>query len=219
MELDLMYMYPKTIRTSSDRVVDPIEQEVNRSIARKFGREFFDGDRKTGYGGYNYNPKYWRDTTKVFVEHYQLDMCSRVLDIGCGKGYMIYDLVSQYPDIECVGIDISEYAIENGKPEVKDLLEVGTADNIHYPDNYFDLVISINTIHNLPIDRCAIAIQEIERVSKGGSFITVDAWTNEEEEARMRAWNLTALTMMSTKEWAQFFSDNGYTGDYYWFIP
>jgi SAM-dependent methyltransferase len=219
MELNLMYKYPKTNRTSEDRVIDPIEQEANRIIARRFGKEFFDGDRTTGYGGYKYNPKYWRDTTRVFVEHYKLGAGSKVLDVGAGRGFMLYDLVDQYPDIEAVGIDISEYALATCKPEVRELLEVGTADNIHYPDNYFDLVISINTIHNLPIDRCAVALQEIERVSNGNSFISLDAWHTVEEEARMRAWNLTAQTMMSVDDWVKFFNVNGYTGDYWWFIP
>jgi len=219
MEIDLMCLYPKTQRKATDRAESLQEIEANRIIARRFGHEFFDGDRKTGYGGYNYNPKCWTDTTKVFVEHYNLEDGDRVLDLGCGKGFMIYDMIRQYPNLNIVGIDISEYAIENSKLEVRELLEVGTADHILYPDNYFDLVISINTIHNLPIDRCTIAVQEIERVSKGKSFITVDAWNTPEEEARMRAWNLTALTMMSCEEWKRFFKDNGYTGDYWWFIP
>ena len=123
------------------------------------------------------------------------------------------------PGIQVSGLDISHYAIEESLLEIKPFLKVGNATALPYSDNYFDFVISINTIHNLDRGDCAKALQEIERVAKGKSFITVDAYRNDDERARMEAWNLTALTMMSVDEWKKFFLEVGYSGDFYWFIP
>lgn len=215
MELNLMKNYPKSSRPIDERA--KIVTEEHKEIAKKFGKEYFDGDRMTGYGGYNYNPKYWSNVVNDFISYYKLGPGSRVLDAGCAKGYMIYDMVRQYPDISVRGIDISEYAIQNAKSEVKDLITIGSVDNLEFPDKSFDLVISINTIHNLPIDRCRNAIMEIERVGKN-AFVMVDAWRNDEEERLMKMWNLTALTYMHVDDWVKLFEDCGYTGDYWWFI-
>ena len=132
---------------------------------------------------------------------------------------MLYDFISLIPDIKVKGIDISSYAIENSMPSVKKYLSVCDAKKLPFLDNSFDYVISINTIHNLVKNDCAKALKEIQRVSKCGSFITVDAYRNETEKERMYKWNLTAKTIMSVDEWKIFFAENGYTGDYYWFIP
>lgn len=123
------------------------------------------------------------------------------------------------PHLTVSGIDISRYAIEHSMPSVKDFLQVADACLLPYPDNSFDFVISINTLHNLDLEGCAKGLKEIERVSRGNSFITVDAYANQEEKIRMESWNLTALTMMSTEEWKLFFKEVGYSGDYYWFTP
>ena len=132
---------------------------------------------------------------------------------------MLFDFLELIPDISVQGIDISEYAIENALPSIKPFLEVGNAISLPYDDNSFDIVISITTLHNLEIDECAKAIQEVDRVSKRGSFITLDAYRTEEEKKRMEAWNLTAKTMMHVDEWKAFFKKINYTGDYFWFIP
>ena len=132
---------------------------------------------------------------------------------------MLYDLSRAIPGIKVSGVDISEYAIQNSMLDIKQNLKVGNAKSLDYDDNSFDVVISINTIHNLDQDECGKALQEIERVSKGKSFITVDAFTNEEEKKRMDAWNLTAKTILSVEDWKTFFNEVGYTGDFFWFIP
>ena len=139
--------------------------------------------------------------------------------MGCGKGFMLYDFTKQIPGIKIKGIDISSYAVEQSVPQIKKFIEVGNANKLPFKDNSFDFTISINTIHNLEISECAQALKEISRVSKIGSFITVDAYNNENEKIRMNAWNLTAKTIMSTSEWKKFFKETGYKGDYYWFIP
>ena len=132
---------------------------------------------------------------------------------------MIYDLVQLIPNIKINGIDISEYAIKNSKSEISNLLKVASADNLPFEDDSFDFVISINTIHNLSLSDCKKAIKEVARVSKKGSFITVDAYNNEEEKKRMYDWNLTARTIMSTDEWKKIFKECEYKGDFYWFAP
>ena len=123
------------------------------------------------------------------------------------------------PGISVKGVDISHYAIENCKEQVKNFLQVGDAKELEFNDNQFDYVISINTIHNLELDECKKAIREISRVSRKGSFITVDAFRDSEEQKRMYDWNLTAKTILSVSEWKQLFAELEYQGDYYWFIP
>ena len=217
MEIDLLKNYPKSNRNLDKRLSEKSPEIVK--IARQFGKEFFDGDRKFGYGGLRYDPKYWSNVVKDFVEYYNIKPDARILDVGCAKGYMLYDFKRQYPKLEIFGIDISKYAIENCHPEVKDFLKVGDAKNLEFQDNYFDLVISINTVHNLELNDCISSIKEISRVSKGNSFITVDAYNSDEEKERMFKWNLTAKTIMSTNDWKDTFKKISYNGNFYWFIP
>ncbi len=216
-EIDLLVNYPKTQRKVKERGAEKTEED--RAIARQFGRDFFDGDRKHGYGGFGYNPRFWQPVIPTFQEHFGLTPESSVLDVGSGKGFMIHDMAELIPGITVKGIDISEYGIANTMEDVKPHVQVGNAKSLPFPDKSFDVVISINTIHNLVRYECATALREIERVSRRGSFITVDAYRNDEEKDLMEAWNLTAKTFMHVDEWKTFFDSVGYTGDYYWFIP
>jgi SAM-dependent methyltransferase len=216
-EIDILINYPKAKRDLNARLES--KSEESRKVGRKFGFDYFDGDRNHGYGGFSYNPKFWQPVIPTIVENYKISNSSNVLDVGCAKGFFLYDLKLAFPGINITGVDISDYAVENSIPEIKPYLQVGNATKLPFEDDCFDFVISINTIHNLNLQDCATALQEIERVTKDNSFITVDAYRNDEEKARMQAWNLTALTMMSVDEWKEFFLEVGYTGDYYWFIP
>ena len=146
-EINLLAKYPQTKRNLKEASINRTDKE--RQIARRFDREFFDGDRRHGYGGYSYNEKYWTEVVKDFKDYYQLQNGSRILDVGCGKGFMIYDFKKLNSNFEVKGIDISEYAIRNGISEIKNEISVGSCESIPFEDNYFDLVISINTIHNL----------------------------------------------------------------------
>ena len=216
-EIDLLKNYPKAKRDLTKRLESKTEEV--RSVARKFDKEFFDGERKFGYGGFSYNSRYWSEVVIDFSNYYNLNDGSRILDVGCAKGFMLYDFYKLNSNLDLHGIDISKYAIDNSVPEIKDKLQVANATKLPYEDNSFDLVIAINTIHNLDKDECGIALKEISRVSKKNSFITVDAFNNEDEKKRMYAWNLTAKTIMSIENWKKFFSDKKYNGDYFWFIP
>ena len=215
-ESNLMDRYPRSNRPLEER--GKLVTEEHRKVARQFGREFFDGDRLYGYGGYCYRPRFWTETVKRFRDHYQLAKNAAVLDVGCGKGFMLHDFRVLMPELKVSGLDISEYAISNAVEDVKPFVRVGNAKELPYPDKSFDLVISINTIHNLPREECKQSLREIQRVSRAHAFIMVDAWRNDKEREAMMKWNLTALTAMHVDDWRKFFAETDYTGDYYWFI-
>ncbi|TMP43483.1 methyltransferase type 11 [Pseudoalteromonas citrea] len=216
-EIDLLKNYPKSKRDTKGRA--NVITEADREIARQYGKDFFDGDRTYGYGGFHYLPRFWQPVVPDLQAHFGLIPQSSLLDVGCAKGFMLYDLQQHIPGINLKGLDVSEYALEHAKDEVKTLLELGDAKSLPFDDNSFDVVMSINTIHNLEEQECALALKEIERVSRGKSFITVDAYRDDAEKERMLEWALTAKTIMHVDDWKQFFLDNGYTGDFYWFIP
>jgi SAM-dependent methyltransferase len=216
-EIDLLVNYPRTRRNVDER--GQTKTEDDRRVARQFGREFFDGERRHGYGGFNYNARFWQPVVPTFREHFGLTGASSVLDVGCAKGFMLHDFAELIPGITVKGIDVSAYAIENAIDDMRPHVRVADAGALPFPDKSFDVVIAINTIHNLPRDECGRALREIERVASKGAFVTVDAYRNEEERERMMAWNLTAQTIMHVDEWKAFFAQQGYRGDYYWFIP
>tara|TARA_B100000315_G_scaffold260023_1_gene318818 strand:+ start:2881 stop:3540 length:660 start_codon:yes stop_codon:yes gene_type:complete len=215
-EINLMDCYPRSTRPIEERMAKTTDND--RAIARQFGKEFFDGDRLHGYGGYSYHPRFWEATVRRFRDYYRLHDNAHVLDVGCGKGFMLHDFKALMPDLTVAGIDISEYAIEYAIDDMRSFVSVGNAKELPYEDKSFDLVISINTVHNLPLEECKQAIREIQRVSKAHAFIVVDAWRSDDERRRMLMWNLTALTYMHVDEWEKLFAEVGYTGDSYWFI-
>ena len=213
-EINLLKSLPQNKKNVSARESAKTDEHIK--ISREYGEMYFDGPREYGYGGYRYDGR-WQPVAKDIIKYYNLKSGSKVLDVGCAKGFLVKDLVNE--GIDAYGLDISDYAIRNCESEVIGRLQVGTADNLPFPDNSFDVVISITTLHNLDREDFIVAIKEIERISKVGIFITLDAYRNEEERLAMEAWNLTALTVMQVDEWKTFFKEIGYTGDYYWFMP
>ena len=216
-EINLLENYPRTQRNLEERLEQKTEDV--RAVARQFGKEFFDGDRKYGYGGFSYHPRFWQPVVGNFQKYYKLKAGMSVLDVGCAKGFMLHDFCQLIPGIQIAGIDISSYAINHAFEDIKPFIKIADAKALPFEDKAFDLVISVNTIHNLPLDECVQALKEIQRVSRNHAFITVDAYRTPEEKNRMDAWNLTAKTYMHVDEWVKLFKDVRYTGDYYWFIP
>jgi len=214
-EINLLTTHPKTKRDYDKRVQEKTPEIIR--IAKSFGKEFFDGDRKCGYGGYTYDGR-WKAVARKMKDYYQLAEDYAILDIGCAKGFLLHDFKELTPNCTVAGIDVSEYAIENAMPSVRPYLEIADAERLPYPDKSFDLVISINSIHNLPLERLKKAMKEVERVSRRHSYITVDAWRNETERENLYKWVLTAETMMHVDDWKKLFTEVGYTGDYWWFI-
>jgi SAM-dependent methyltransferase len=188
------------------------------SKAREFQYEYFDGDRLYGYGGYYYNKKYWQKTAKHIIDYYQLKNGMKVLDVGCAKGFLLYEINKINPLIEVYGLDISSYAINNSKDEINQRLSLGNAIDLPYKNDFFDLVLSINTIDHLDIDEAVKAISEIERVKKNNSFISLNSWNTNKQKDNLMSWNLVSKTIMSKTDWKIFLKTNNYTGDYYWFL-
>ena len=216
-EVDLLTNYPRAKRNLDARSQEKTAED--RYVARQFGREFFDGDRRVGYGGFTYDPRFWQPVVPTFQKHYGLTGESSLLDVGCAKGFMLKDFTEAIPGMTVAGIDVSDYAIANAVEGMEHFVQVADARDLPFEDDYFDLVVSINTIHNFERDEVVQSLREMQRVSRKYSFVVLDAYRDEEERKRIEAWNLTALTVLSTDGWIELFAEAGYEGDYYWFIP
>lgn len=182
-------------------------------VAKKFGVDYWDGDRKFGYGGYKYDGR-WRAVADALVAHYGVKPGDRILDVGCGKGFLLYDFSQSVPGVEIQGIDISGYAIEHAREEVRPFLQVANATELPFDDKSFDLVVSITTLHNLCCFDLDKSLREIERVGKKNKYIVVESYRNEEEKANLLYWQLTCECFFTPEEWRWWFAKCGYTGDY-----
>src|SRR5258708_7025066 len=196
-QIDLMRYYPRGKGKGAER---PVITEEDKRISKQFGRDYFDGDRRHGYGGYNYHPRFWTDTVRHIRDVYQLPDDASVLDIGCAKGFMLYDFMQLLPKARLAGIDISSYAIENALESVRPLVQAGNARSLPFPDKSFDLVLAINTIHNLHHDECRQSLHEIQRVARRHAFVMVDGYRpGEQPEARIN-WVLTAGRILPVED-------------------
>ena len=205
-------LHKATSRDYIARVTEFPKAEAAR-LAKRWDRDYWDGDRKTGYGGMRYDGR-WRQVADAMVSHYGLAAGDRVLDVGCGKGFLLYDLTQACPGLDVTGLDISRYAIANAKEEIRDRLVEGTAAKLPFVDQSFDLVISITTLHNLHCYDLNTALQEIERVGRKHKYICVESYRNEEEKANLLYWQLTCEMFCTPQEWEWWFAQTGYTGDY-----
>jgi SAM-dependent methyltransferase len=183
-------------------------------LAKKWGYDYWDGDRRINYGGYRYMAGRWEKVARAMAEHYGIKPGDRILDVGCGKGFMLHDFTKVVPGVEIHGIDVSGYAIENGKEEIKDRLVVGNANSLPYPDQHFDLVYSLNTLHNLHNYDLDPALREIERVGKRHKYLCVESYRNEVEKANLLYWQVTCEAFCTPQEWEWWFKQTGYTGDH-----
>lgn len=183
------------------------------NLAKKWSFDYWDGDRRINYGGYRYINNRWNEVIYKLMNHYNLSPTSKILDVGCGKGFFLFDFLKINPNSEVYGIDISEYAIENSKEEIKSKLKLGNATKLPWEDNYFDLVVSINTLHNLHCFELEQALQEMERVGKN-KYLCVESYRNEIEKANLLYWQVTCEAFNTPDEWRWWFRRTSYTGDY-----
>lgn len=183
-------------------------------LAKKWDFDYWDGDRRINYGGYKYMEGRWEKVAKLMIDYYGLKAGDKILDIGCGKGFLLFDFTKILPGIEVYGIDISNYAIENSKEEIKDKLRVGNATSLPFEDNYFDFVFSLNTFHNLECFDLFDALKEMERVGKKNKYICVESYRNEVEKTNLLYWQVTCEAFNTPKEWEWWFKQTEYTGDH-----
>lgn len=183
------------------------------TLAKDWGYHYWDGDRRINYGGYHFVPGYWTNFAQGLIRSYGLSSDSRVLDVGCGKGYLLRELLELLPGITVRGVDISEYAIDNCDPIVRGSLTVGSATGLPFEDKSFDLVLSINTLHNLYAFDLNVALKELERVGVE-KFLVVESYRTETEKMNLLYWQVTCEAFCTPKEWMWWFGETGYTGDY-----
>ena len=208
-----MKLHQSTKRDYVARVVEYDKAECSE-VAVQYGKDYWDGDRKYGYGGYRYDGRH-RPIADQMAQHYGIKPGDKILDIGCGKGYLLYEFTQAVPGVVVAGLDISEYAINDSKLEVKPFLKVGNAVSLPFEDNSFDFVVSVTTLHNLYVYELRQAIQEIERVGRGNKkHIVVESYRDEREKANLLYWQLTCRSFYTPQEWEWFFTDSGYSGDY-----
>jgi len=183
-------------------------------IAKKYEKEYWDGDRRYGYGGYKYIPGRWRSVAKKLIKTYKLKAGSKILDVGCGKGFLLKEMVILEPKLKVYGFDISKHALKHiDKKLRKNFRKLKAQSKYPYKKNFFDLVISITTLHNLEIFDLKKALTEIERVGKK-KYLLVESYRNEKELFNLQCWALTCETFLRPEEWKWLFKKAGYTGDY-----
>jgi ubiquinone/menaquinone biosynthesis C-methylase UbiE len=185
-----------------------------RTDLQKFNKEYFDGCRDYGYGGYNYDKKFFRKIVSLMFSHYKLKSNAKILDIGCAKGFMMYEFKRLLPDSEVLGIDISKYCQKKALSNIKKNIHVGTCEKLPFASEYFDLVVSISTIHNCNYNGIKESLKEIVRVTKKNSFIRIKAYKTIIEKNFIDNWNLVAKSNLSEKEWFKLFKMTNYKKDY-----
>ena len=207
------YFDPKYFKKKSkvNRVVK--RKLKNKFIAWELGKEYYDGDRNNGYGGFSYDGR-WLDLLPKFIKRYNLSNNSKILDLGCKKGFIMKDLKVLLPKAKVYGIEDHIYPIKNSEKEIKKSIILSNYYQIPFKKNYFDLVIGFSSIYKYNFIDVVKTIKEIKRVSKN-SFFTVASYSNKREKELFDKWTLLGTTVLQKKEWLQLFKLLNYKGDYY----
>ena len=205
-------LHQSTSRNYIDRMIDDKVHCMKK--AKEYEADYWDGDRRFGYGGYQYLAGRWKPVAQALIENYNLSNQSSVLDIGCGKGYLLYEMKLLLPNLRISGFDISNHGIATAKQEVKEQLFIHRAqDPFPFQKNEFDLAISVGCLQNLRIMELEMALKEMERVASNG-YLMLESYRNEQEQFNLQCWALTCESFFDTKEWVWLYEHLGYKGDY-----
>ena len=212
-QIDFLAKYQSA--TKRDYVARVIEHDKAEcaTVAKRWGEEYWDGPRQYGYGGYKYDGR-WLPIAQDIASRYGLKAGDKILDVGCGKAFLLYEFTRAVPGVEIAGLDISAYGIAHSKEETRLFLREGSCTKLPYPDQSFDFVYSINTFHNLKVDDLKAALQEVERVGRNRKWICVESYRNEREKVNLLYWQLTCMSFYTPEEWVWLYRQWGYTGDY-----
>ncbi len=212
-EIDFLSRYQKATKRDYVARVTEHDKADCAEVARQWGADYWDGPRQYGYGGYKYDGR-WRGIAEDIAKHYRLRSGDRVLDVGCGKAFLLHELTQVVPGLQVAGLDISRYGVENAKEEVRPFLKVGNCTSLPFDSGSFDFVFSINTFHNLEIFDLKKAVQEVQRVGRDRKWICVESFRNEREKMNLLYWQLTCYSFYTPQAWAWLYKEFGYTGDY-----
>jgi len=205
-------LHSSTKRNYLSRMVD--NKVFCMKEAKKYGKNYWDGKRRFGYGGYRYIPGRWKNVAKKLIKTYKLKAGSKILDVGCGKGFLLHEMLKLEPKLQIHGFDISSYAIKNIiKNKNLKIFKHRAEKKFPYKSNSFDLVISLATLHNLKVFDLEKSICEIERVGKK-KYIMVESYKNDKQLFNLQCWALTCQSFFSIDEWIWLYKKNKYSGDY-----
>lgn len=205
-------IHKSTKRNYLKRMID--NKPYYMSLAKKYSKDYWDGNRKSGYGGYKYIDGYWKPAAKKLIKEYNLNNSSSILDVGCGKGFLLLEIKKLLPNIKILGLDKSKYAIKNSPKSIKKFLKIGDAGKkMNFLNKKFDLAISLGCIHNLEINQIKTFLGEITRVSKK-QYIMTESYRNDKELFNLQCWALTCESFFSPREWLWIFREFNYSGDY-----
>ena len=215
MEIDFISSLHKATKRDYLARVNDKEYSKDRAakLAKKWGYHYWDGSRKINYGGYKYIKGRWTKVIKKLCKFYNLKDNAKILDIGCGKGFFLKDLKDYNNTFNVHGIDISKYAIRNAHPDIKNLITYSNANKLQWENDYFDLVVSFNTFHNLHNYDLFNSLKEMERVSKK-KYLVVESYRNEKEKMNLLYWQVTCEAFCTPKEWKWWFNIANYKGDF-----
>tara|TARA_A100000164_G_C21637941_1_gene644434 strand:- start:111 stop:770 length:660 start_codon:yes stop_codon:yes gene_type:complete len=207
------YFDPKYFKKKAkvNRVVS--RKLKNKFIAWKLDEQYYDGDRNNGYGGFSYDGR-WLNLLPKFIKRYNLNNNSKILDLGCKKGFIMKDLKILLPRAKVYGIEDHLYPIKNAEKEIKKNIIFSNYYKIPFKKNYFDLIIGFSSIYKYNFIDVVKTIKEINRVSKN-SFFTVASYSNKKDKELFDKWTLLGTTILQKKEWKQLFKILNYKGDYY----
>jgi len=201
--------------TNREYIKRMVDDKVDCMLkAKEYEFDYWDGSRRYGYGGYKYVPGRWKLVAELLIKNYNLNNNSSVLDVGCGKAFLLYEMKLLLPDLKISGFDISKHGIAQAKERINKGLFVHQAQKPYpFEDKQFDLVMSLGCLHNLKIFELGIALREIERVGKQG-YVMLESYRNEKELFNLQCWALTCESFFDHKEWAWIYNHFGYSGDY-----